>query len=292
MLLRQVIAEARVLLAAAGCDTPALDAELLAAHALGVDRMRVWIDSERALTPRENEQIRLLVARRERREPLPYIIGEWEFFGRSLEVSSAVLIPRPETETLVEACLARLDRSKFSVDSSECLGVDVGTGSGAIAIALAHTRPDLHMFALDSSDTALAIAQRNVVKYHLAQQIDVIQSNLLSAVPRSLAPGPRPLTFIAANLPYIPTAVIATLAPEVRDYEPRSALDGGLDGLNVVRALTEQAPEYLSPGGFIALEISPEQAEETCRILDGNDFGRCEVVNDLAGRARVVVGWE
>jgi release factor glutamine methyltransferase len=299
MVLFDILKSAREILQRAGCDTPALDAELLAAHILGSDRTKVIITPERILSDAEAREFRVLVARRARREPLPYILGEWEFFGLALEVSPAVLIPRPETETLVEACLERSAFSpstslRTSVERSAYTAIDVGTGSGAIAVALAYTRPDLHLIATDASPAALEIAAKNVAKHNLQKRISLQKANLLTEVgfnaERSTLNAQR-YSFIVSNLPYIPTAVIATLAPEVRDYEPHSALDGGADGLDYIRILIAQAPAVLEPGGFIALEISPEQAGEVMQLLKKHGFARNETVADLSGRPRVVVGY-
>jgi release factor glutamine methyltransferase len=291
---RDSYSKAQQILAAAGCDTPALDAELLAAQVLGMERSQLWLEPDRAFSESQLEQFNQLTARRQKREPLPYILGEWEFYGLRLEVTPAVLIPRPETETLIEVCLARL--STFNSELST-VGIDVGTGSGAIAIALAHNLPSLHMIATESSEAALAVAQCNILHHNLQNQITLLQGDLLGPLKKysSALPGNSELstlnsqlTFIAANLPYIPTDVIPALQPEVRDWEPRPALDGGPDGLVYIRQLISQARDHLKPGGFIALEISPEQAEEVKRILALNNFGHLEIVKDLAGKERVI----
>lgn len=280
---QELLSRAREALSQAGCDTPALDAELLAAHVLEVDRSRVLMAPERELTAAEQERFRQLVERRARREPLPYILGEWEFFGLKLFVSPAALVPRPETETLVEACLARLPE-----EAPQLTGVDVGCGSGAIAVALATALSGSHLLATDSAAAALELARRNCARHGTADRVTLLQGDLLAPLSGQVARGG--VDFIAANLPYIPSGEIAGLPPEVHDWEPRGAIDGGPDGLREVRRLIAAAPEWLKPGGFIALEISPEQAQEVRRILAAHDFVRIEVVNDLSGRARVVVG--
>ncbi len=315
------------MLAQAGCDSPALDAELLAAYLLGIDRTRLWMEPEHPLSRAQQEHFHQLVKRRCRREPLPHILGEWEFFGLTLQVSPDVLIPRPETETLVEVCLAKLkdmrhsrirgtlnpELSTLNSQLSTLNGVEVGTGSGAVSIAIANQLPDLHIIATDSSEAALSIAQENCIHRNLADRITLLQGDLLepleAAVGRGRPWAPKPLfhrslgeggwrrrqpppqevDFIVANLPYIPTGQIPSLPPEVRDWEPRSAIDGGPDGLSAIRRLIEDAPRWLKKGGFIALEISPEQANEVQRLLSAQNFGACEIVSDLSGRPRVVI---
>jgi len=333
--IRSLLQSARRKLTQAGCDTPALDAELLAAHLLGVDRARLLMEAEKTLSASQQEEFRQLIARRGRREPLPYILGEWEFFGLTLEVSPAVLIPRPETETLVEVCLSHLSPLTSPLATpgrGTLLGVEVGCGSGAISIALAHHTPNLRIIATDTSQAALAVARRNCLRHNLADatlrssdtslrstsHITLLHGDLLEPLAvvgrglpasglrspsqgevgcpppapagRGLCSPPQEVDFIVANLPYIPTAQIASLPPEVRDWEPRQAIDGGPDGLSIIRRLIEDAPRWLRKGGFLALEISPEQADEIKRLLSAENFRQCEVVPDLSGRARVAIG--
>jgi release factor glutamine methyltransferase len=288
MTVRDSCSKAKQILAAAGCDTPALDAELLAAQVLVIERSQLWLEPERTFSETQTKQFNELVARRQKREPLPYILGEWEFYGLRLEVTPAVLIPRPETETLVEVCISRL--STLNAQRSTLNGADIGTGSGAIAIALAHSLANLHLIATEFSEAALAVAQRNILRHNLQDRITCLKADLLEAVVGRgcQAPPSGSFDFIIANLPYIPTNIIPTLQPEVRDWEPRPALDGGPDGLIYIWQLISQARDYLKPGGFIALEISPEQAEEVKRLLALNNFGNLEIVKDLAGKARVI----
>jgi release factor glutamine methyltransferase len=288
MTVRDSCSKAKQILAAAGCDTPALDAELLAAQVLVIERSQLWLEPERTFSETQTKQFNELVARRQKREPLPYILGEWEFYGLRLEVTPAVLIPRPETETLVEVCISRL--STLNAQRSTLNGADIGTGSGAIAIALAHSLANLHLIATEFSEAALAVAQRNILRHNVQDRITCLKADLLEAVVGRgcQAPPSGSFDFIIANLPYIPTNIIPTLQPEVRDWEPRPALDGGPDGLIYIWQLISQARDYLKPGGFIALEISPEQAEEVKRLLALNNFGNLEIVKDLAGKARVI----
>jgi release factor glutamine methyltransferase len=269
-------------LAEAGCETPVLDAELLAAHALGVERSRLIIAREHLLSDEQQARFQQLVARRCRREPLPYILEEWEFFSLKFTVSPAVLIPRPETETLVETCLERLSGKENIV------GLDVGCGSGAIAISLAASFPAVKLFATESSPVAIETAKQNCQRHNLSDRITFLSGDLLAPLENIAAR--ESLDFIAANLPYIPSKVIDTLSPEVRDWEPRAALDGGPDGLDIIRRLITEAPQWLKAGGFLTLEISPEQAEEVKAILAAAGFSQSEMIPDLAGQIRVAVG--
>jgi len=299
MTLKAALIQAKTILSEAGCDTPALEAELLMCKALGIDRTRLLIESERELSTDDIALFDALLSRRAKREPLPYILGEWEFYGIKLEVSPAVLIPRPETEILVDTCLhesrkndaihqSTLESQLSTISSVTIIGADVGTGSGAIAISLAKQLPELHVIAIDTSPDAIALAKRNIQRHQLEKQITPAQGNLLDAEHTT---HNAQLDFIVANLPYIPTDVIPKLQPEVKDYEPRAALDGGPDGLDFIRQLITQAPECLKPGGFLALEISPEQAAEVTQLLSAAGFERCEIINDLAGRSRVALGY-
>jgi len=273
-------------LAEAGCDTPALDAELLAAHLLGVDRSRLWMNAARCLSEEEQARLRELLERRCRREPLPYILSEWEFFGLKLEVSPAVLIPRPETETLVEACLGFLYRR-------DAKGAEAGCGCGAISIAIAHHNPGVRIFATDCSEAALRVARRNVSHHNLTDRITLLHGDLLEpleTVGRGCRPPPHGcLDFIVANLPYIPTAQIPFLPPEVKDWEPREAIDGGPDGLTIIRRLIAQSPCWLQKNGFLALEISPEQAAAVKELLCSRGFTRIQILPDLSGKERVII---
>lgn len=294
MTLRGTLLRAREILANAGCDTPALDVELLAAKILGLDRTRLLMEPERLLTQSQQEKFHSLVQRRRRREPLPYILREWEFFGLTLEITPAVLILRPETETLVEICLAKLKKmpgfpppGTLNPQPSTLNGFEVGIGSGAISIALAHNLSNLRIIATDSSQSALALARRNCLRHNLAGRITLLHGDLLHPLEENTKP--HSLEFIIANLPYIPTGEIASLPPEVKDWEPRQAIDGGPDGLVIIRRLIDQAPVWLKSGGLIALEISPEQAEEVKRLLCAHNFGECELVPDLSRRPRVII---
>ena len=270
--------EAAARLSEAGVDSPRLDAELLLAHALGRDRAYLLAHPEQPLSPKQSTRFDALVARRAAREPLAYITGRRWFFGLEFEVTRDALIPRPETETLVEMALDWLARRD---DREQPRVADVGTGSGAIAVSLA-MHAAVEIVALDASFAALRLARANARRHRVAARIHFVQGDLL-------APLAATFDLIVANLPYIPTADLAHLMPEVRDYEPRSALDGGPDGLRVIERLLAQAPARLKKGGALLLEIGHGQGENASALARRYfPRARVEVHRDLAGRERVL----
>jgi release factor glutamine methyltransferase len=247
---------------AAGCDTPRLDAELLLAHALGTDRTGLVLRGDAPLTRDEQAAFDALLERRAAREPVAYIVGSRGFRHLELTVDRRVLIPRPDTETLVEQAIA-LAPSGARVH-------DVGTGSGAIALALADERPDLRLSASDASPGAVSVARHNAERLGLDVPVEVADG---------LPAGSYDL--VVANLPYVREDEWGGLEPEIRDYEPQMALVSGADGLDAIRLLVAQAPA----GTLLALEHAPAQSEAVRRLLiDGR------TVRDLAGRDRVTVG--
>jgi release factor glutamine methyltransferase len=219
-----------------------------------------------------------LTRRRARREPLSYVLGWTEFHSLSFSVTPAVVTPRPETEILVDAALSRVR------DAGPMLFVDVGTGSGAIAVALARARPQARVVAIDISPAALAVAGENCGRHGVLKQVHRVCGDLLSGV-GARADG------IVANLPYIGRDEFPYLEPEVREFEPREGLDGGEDGLQVIRRLSVQLLEHLADGGLAALEVGAGQALEVAKLLAAEGLSRIEVVRDLAGIERVVLGW-
>jgi release factor glutamine methyltransferase len=239
----------------------ARDAALLLRHALGISHAAQLADPERALTPAQQAAFDALVQRRLANEPIQYITGEQEFYGLALRVTPTVLIPRPETEQLVEAVLAELDAKQ------PLRILDVGTGSGAIAIALARHLPHARVTAVDLSAAALEVAASNAVRHALAGRIRFIESDLLDA----LLPDELHLDVIVSNPPYVPTADRASLHPQVREHEPAAALFAGPDGLDVYRRLIPQARAALRPNGLLALEIGHGQKEAVTALLSGWD---------------------
>lgn len=259
-----------------GIDSPRLDAELLLAETLGLDRVGLYVNFERPLQADELAAFRERVKRRAGREPLAYILGHTEFWSLPLKVTPAVLIPRPDTELLVEAALPRLGAGPRQV-------LDIGTGSGALAIALAHECRECVVTAIDVSPAALAVALDNARLNLVADRIVLVQQDLAR-----LSAGPFDL--IVANPPYIPSGELATLMPEVRDFEPSLALDGGTDGLAAYRAIAAQAGTTLATGGWLLVEVGAGQAAAVQALFAAAGLTDRFVSRDLAGIERVVGG--
>ena len=258
---------------------PLREARHLLAHVFGQSREWLIAHPEAALTPEQTQQFDDLLAQAATGAPLPYLLGEWEFFGLKFNVTPDVLIPRPETELLVERALAQ---SKIQNQKSKIL--DVGTGSGIIAVTLATKLPNAEITATDISSAALAVAHANAEKHNVADRLTFIESDLLSF---RNPPASRAFHIIAANLPYIPSADLNSLA--VAKHEPRLALDGGPDGLGLIRRLLADAPEALAPEGCILLEIEYRQAEAVVALAKAAfPDARLKAHKDLAGLDRVV----
>jgi release factor glutamine methyltransferase len=265
-------------LANEGVESPRLDAELLLAHVLGVNRAAVMARPDRELTPKELTLYRSLAMRRAAREPLAYIVGHREFFDLDFILSPAVLIPRPETELLVEHAL-QLGRGMAPAIQI----ADVGAGSGAIAVTLAVHLPRATVYALDESAEALAVAEENARRHGVRERVRCLQGDLL-------APLPGAVDLITANLPYVTTGEWEGLAPEIRDYEPRSALDGGPDGLNLIRLLLGASAPNLRPGGAILLEIGASQGSAVIALArQAFSHAGVQLAQDYAGLDRLVV---
>jgi release factor glutamine methyltransferase len=289
---RALLAEAVARLEAAGLPTARPDAEWLLGAALGGERFAAYLEPARAVTPGAAERFRGLVGRRAGHEPLQHLLGFEDFRGLRLRVTPAVLVPRPETEGLVAWALELLDGlsedgGRAGAISGRPLMVvaDIGTGSGAIACALASARPDARVIATDLSRDALAVAAANVRALGLEGSVELLAGDLLAPQ----AGRPR-LDMIVANLPYLPTAVIATLPREVREFEPRAALDGGPDGLRALRRLVKAAPTALRAGGWIALEVGEEQAGALASLMGAEGFTDIAARHDFRGVERYVAG--
>lgn len=264
-------------LAAAGCDTPLLDAEVLLAHSLGRERTWLFIYPQYVLPPDQLATFNELLSRRECREPVAYLVGRKEFFGLEFLVNQHVLIPRPETELLVETVLAL-----YPADARLEI-VDVGTGSGCIAVTLAKYLPRSVVFAGDTSAEALALAQQNAVHHQVTDRVTFLLGNLLQ-------PLDHPVDVIVSNPPYVSRPELSQTAPEVQHYEPRLALDGGADGLEIVRQLLPQAGERLKPGGMLLLEIGSSQGVPALQLAR-RYFVKAEIElkKDLAGLDRLLI---
>jgi release factor glutamine methyltransferase len=288
-------------LGARGIQTPRLDGELLVAHALGYDRIHLYMDLERPLGPAELERVRESVGRRRRREPIAYILGEREFYGRKFEVSPAVLIPRPDTETLIERALALMAKDR----SARVL--DLCSGSGAIAVTLAAERPQLRVDAADISHAALVIAYRNARRYDLLDRVFFFEGDLFDAltnlyrnregtednitepVPVNSTNVQAPYDVIVCNPPYIPHDLWKTLAPEIAQYEPAIALVAGEDGLSYYQRICQQIAPWLVPGATVLFEVGDNQAASVSDILKATGhFSAVQFYKDLRNIDRVV----
>jgi release factor glutamine methyltransferase len=269
----------------------AIDADVLARHALGGwERGRLLAELRAPCPAGFDPAFEVLVIRRERREPTAHIIGHREFWNLDIEVTEGVLTPRPETEVLIEQALARASsrREPVAPAGNEWAGApprfaiaDVGTGSGCIAVALARWLPAAIVTAIDASETALAVARRNARRHDVADRVAFARVDLLEA-----AGGPFDL--VVSNPPYVPTRDLASLQPEIRDHEPVSALDGGPDGLDVIRRLIPQAAACLRPGGWLLFEFGFGQADGVRAIVASEArFETPDLAPDLAGIPRV-----
>ena len=279
--------------------SPRLDAELLIGHVLGLVRVQLYVQYERVLTPEELASLRDLIKRRQAGESVAYLVGHKEFWKFDFAVDARVLVPRPDTETLVEEAIARLgqppprepqaqvDAPPADVAPADALQpppriADVGTGSGALAVTLAKLRADAAVFASDVSPAALDVARANADRH--AAAVTFVEGDLDAPLAAH-----APFSLIVANLPYVPSGDLASLPADVRS-EPTLALDGGADGLDLVRRLVTAAPALLSPGGALALEIGAGQAAATSALLRDAGFTDIQTRKDLAGIERVVSG--
>jgi release factor glutamine methyltransferase len=278
---RDQLAAATTALEAAGVASPRVDAEWLLAGLLGVGRVAVRLDPAGAVPELLAERYGDAVRRRARREPLQRILGWEEFRGLRVRLTEAVLVPRPETEALVEWALALLPAR----DGRRLRAVDLGTGSGCIACALAAERPDLDVVAIDVSPAAAAVARENAIALGLAARIRVVAADLLDGV-RDLGAD-----LIVSNPPYLPTGLVPELPPEVRTHEPVVALDGGADGLALIRRIAAIAHRALRASGVLVVETAGgAQATAAAALLRTADFAQVAVRADLAGVDRFVAG--
>ena len=262
---------------ALGLGTPRLDAEVLVAHVLGVDRVRLYMDLDRPLAPDELGAVRALVIRRRQREPVAYLIGKREFYRRDFVVGPAVLIPRPDTETLIERALALLPADR------PVQVLDLCTGSGAIAVTLAAERPLAHVVATDLSPAALELAARNAGQHGVRERVELRQGDLFAALPAAAR-----FDLIAANPPYVRETERAELAPEL-GHEPELALFAGSTGLDVLRRLCAEVADWLVPGGSALFEVGAGQAPEVLQLLAADArLGDLRTQRDLGGIERVV----
>lgn len=277
--IRRVLTWATQDFASRGFECPSLDAELLLSHALGVDRIRLIVDSNVALQPDQLLAARELIQRRRTAEPIAYILGRREFYGMEFRVDPRVLIPRPDTEILVEVALKRTEsRSLYG------RALDLCTGSGCVAIALSKARSTWQLMATDTSQDALDAARHNAERLGALHNLTLRRSDLFAQL------EPTKLDLITCNPPYIPAAEIATLAPDIRNFEPRLALDGGEDGLQLIRVIVTQAKHFLNPGGILAMEVGAGQSSAVSSLFEAAGYAAIELQRDYGGHERVVSG--
>jgi release factor glutamine methyltransferase len=267
----EVLRRATEYLAGKGVESPRLDAEHMLGKALGLSRVELYMHHDRPLEDSERDEFRELVRRRGEREPLAYVLGEWGFRRLTLKTDRRALVPRPETEVVVERCLALLDGGSPRV-------LDVGTGTGAIALAIADEHPSARVTALEVSRDALELARENAAATGIA--VDFVEGDLTGGL------GESEYDLVVSNPPYITQEEISTLQPEVRDWEPRLATVGSKH----TKQIAEHALEALQPGGHLVLEVADTRAAEAAELLEALGYDEVVVTEDLAGRDRIVEG--
>ena len=266
-----------------GIESPRLDAEVLLAHVLEKQRIYLYVHFDEPLQPGELAAYREMIKKRVLRVPVAQILGEKEFMGLTFKVTADTLVPRPDTEILVQATV---DRLRAMAGEEPLRFADIGTGSGAICLSVLHYLSDTVADTVDISPAARAVAEENAASLGLADRVTFHTGDLLQPL------SGISFAAILSNPPYIPEADIATLAPEVRLKEPHTALSGGQDGLDFYRRLAKEAPAMLVPGGFTAFEVGIHQAGDVADLLKANPLiDRTEILPDYAGIDRVVVGW-
>lgn len=261
-------------------DSPRLQTELLLAHLLKMPRMNLYLNFERVLTNEETGALRELVKRRGQREPLQHIVGSTNFCGIEIAVNKNALVPRPETELLAEAGWNFLS----TINHQSSTALDFGTGTGCISITLAAKCPNAKNFALDVSADAIALAKQNAEKNKFAGRIEFVQGNGFAALPQNFQ-----FDLLISNPPYIPTTEIETLQPEVKNFDPRTALDGGTDGLDFYRMFATQAKPFLKSEGKIMLEFGDGQAEAIRKIFEAENWIVEEIKSDYSQRERILI---
>ncbi len=280
MTLREVLRQAEAQIASRNIPDARIEAELLLMHSLSIQRAELYARLSEPLPSSEGSRFWGLVERRLGREPTAYIVGRCEFYGVDLQVDRRVLIPRPETELLVETALAFMER-RFGKEQP-CLIVDVGTGSGAIAVVLAIHLPQSRIYATDASRDAIEVARNNCRRHGVEERVEFLVGDLLE-------PLPQAVDLIVANLPYVKDSDISQLAPEIRDFEPVAALAGGADGLDKVRLLLAGARSHLLPQGSVMLEIGLGQAEKAVSVARRHfPESKIDLLKDFASIDRVL----
>jgi release factor glutamine methyltransferase len=260
-------------------DSPALDASVLVAHITGKPRTWVMAHPELTLTAEQQTQLDQALAQLEKGKPFPYVLGRWEFFNLEFDITPDVLIPRPETELLVEKAIAWLNKHP-----NQRMAADVGTGSGAIAVSLAINVPDVNILATDISSKALQLATQNAMKHKVDSKITFMECDLL---PKASVTGQTPINLLCANLPYIPTKTLHGLS--VFGREPTLALDGGRDGFELIRNLMNMATSYLAPNALLLFEIEATLGEQALSLARKTfPIAQTQLHQDLTGRDRLL----
>ena len=279
MSLSQAICFISQILGQAGIDDAPAEAELLLCHTVGLSRTQLYTNLGKTLTVAEAHRLGQLAQRRRHHEPTAYIIKQWEFYGLDFYIDQRVLIPRPETELLVEQAI---EAAFYHSHKKSLIIADIGTGSGVIAISLALALPQARIYATDISMSALEVAEINCRRHEVDGQVKLLQGNLLG-------PLPEPVDMIVANLPYIRDCELKMLSPEIADFEPAAALDGGEDGLDKIRSLLAQIPAKICPGGCLLMEIGQGQAQTVTALINAYfPESSIELIPDLGGIDRVV----
>ncbi len=260
-----------------GSESPRLDAEILLAHARGCRRIDLYTRYDETLTDEQRTTMRDLVQRRAKHEPVAYLVGKREFYNLDFRVTADVLIPRPDTETLVMELLAAIEAVK------EPRVLDLGTGSGCIAVSIAKNREDAIVTAIDLSEKALEVARGNAESNGVAGRMEFLRGDLFAPLSRGAL-----FDAVASNPPYVRSDEMESLQPDARLHEPHGALDGGPEGLDVTKRVVAEAPEFLKPGGVIMIEIGHQQADAVRGLLESRgDFADVRIIRDLGRRNRV-----
>jgi release factor glutamine methyltransferase len=269
------------LLCAAGIESARLDGEVLLRHALSIDRTELYLRLDDPICVEHRRALRRFLQRRLRHEPIAYITAHKEFWSLDFRITSDVLIPRPETERLVETALEAAGEVPAELPVRI---LDIGTGSGVLAISLAKELPQAQVCASDISSAAVALAHANAARHGLAERINFVVGDLFEGIDAD-----TPFTVILANPPYVRSGEVPALPPEIKDWEPHLALDGGTDGLDIYRRIASQAYSYLLPGGVLLLEIGFDMARDVLKLFSGEPhYKRARIVRDYAGRDRVI----
>lgn len=262
-----------------GSDHPRLDAEILLAYSRKCERIQLYTQFDELLSEEERGLMRSLVKRRAAAEPVAYLVGHREFFSLDFEVNRGVFIPRPDTETLVAATLDLL--RQFTAPEI----LELCTGTGCVSIAIAKNHPTVQVTTVEKNPAPFATAQKNIEKHGMHERVRLIEGDLFAPLPEGAK-----FDVIVSNPPYVVRSEIATLDGDVQLHEPHAALDGGEDGLDIIRILIDKAPETLRPSGWLLFELDPEQADTACELLRKRGFADVRTEADLSQRPRVVLG--